>query len=211
MSKYNKVWFVFYLPDAPIERSDSLESDLVGTEEEQAEFAVWCAPYLKWYKETGNPMHLLDLFRVCHENRIYPPTEVMDWIGSALIQFMKSEGHEDIAKLLGIKSPGPGKKNPLEKRNKEGLASLHESVMRMLLYFFPITITAAAEGLYERETVAGRPVPDASWLEEQYRKKWKKRFDENDPYITIHREKPDELSKFLASFPESWRARHGLK
>lgn len=211
MSKYNKVWFVFYLPDAPIERSDSLESDLVGTEENQVFFAVWFAPYLKWYKETGDPMHLLDLFKMCHENRIYPPTEVMDWIGSALIQFIKSEGHEDIANLLGIKAPGPGKKNPLQKRNKEGLAHLHGSVMHILLYFFRITITAAAEGLYEREVAAGRPVPEVSWLDEQYRKKWKKNFDENDPFIEIYIEKPDELSKFLASFPDNWRSRYGLK
>ncbi|MDS4058646.1 MAG: hypothetical protein RKP73_08740 [Candidatus Contendobacter sp.] len=211
MSKYKKVWFVYHLPDFPIDRSDSLESSLVGTEEHQKFFAIWFAPYLKWYKETGDPLYMLDLFRMCHENRIYPPTEVMDWIGDALIKFINSEGHEDIADLLGLKSPGPGKKNPLQNRNKKSLAYLHESVMHMLLYFFPITITAAAEGLYERETVAGRPVPDVSWLEEQYRKKWKKRFDENDPSITIHKEKPDELSKFLASFTKSWRTRYGLK
>lgn len=211
MSEYKKVWFVYYLPDFPMDRSDSLESSLIGTEEHQMFFAVWFAPYLMRYKETGDPLHMLDLFRMCHENRIYPPAEVMDWIGGALIQFINSEGHEDIANLLGIKSPGPGKKNPLQERNKKGLAYLHGSVMHMLLYFFPITITAAAEGLFEREVAAGRPVSEVSWLEEQYRKKWKKHFDDDDPAITIYKEKPDKLSKFLASFPKSWRARYGLK
>lgn len=211
MSEYSKVWLTFYLPDIPIERSDLTESILFGTENDQSNIAILFIPYLMRYKETGDPLHMLDLFKICHENRIYPPTEVMNWIGDALIKFMNSEGREDIAKLLGIKSPGPGKKSPLENRNREGMASFHGSVMHILVNFFSITITAAAEGLYERESAAGRPVPDISWLEEQYRKKWNKLFNDNDPSITIYDENPDKLSEFLASFPENWRARYGLK
>jgi len=211
MSKYSKVWLTFYLPDIPIERSDLTESILFGTEEDQSFICLWFIPYLMRYKETGDPLHMLDLFKICHENRIYPPTEVMNWIGDALIKFINSEGREDIAKLLGIKSPGPGKRSPLKNRNREGMAYLHGSVMHMLVYFFSITITAAAEGLYERESAAGRPVPDISWLEEQYRKKWNKLFNDNDPSITIYDENPDKLSEFLASFPENWRARYRLK
>lgn len=211
MSKYSKVWLTFYLPDIPIERSDLTESILFGTEEHQSFICLWFIPYLMQYKETSDPLHMLDLFKICHENRIYPPTEVMNWIGDALIKFMNSEGREDIAKLLGIKSLGPGKRSPLANRNREGMAYLHGSVMHMLVYFFSVSITAAAEGLYERESAAGRPVPDVSWLEEQYRKKWNKRFDDDDQWITIHDKNPDELSKFLASFPENWRTRYGLK
>lgn len=165
------------------------------------------------YQETGDTRYLLRLFRLCYEGKEPQLPEVMDWLAKALIQFENNNGTDDLNKLLGLNSPGRGKQNSIAMANLRSRQHLHLGVMDLLIYLFGVSITAAAEGVWARESAAERPVSDASWLEQQYRRNWKEIKIEHPSSIDCYpwKDRPEEVRKFLESFPEEWRARYVLK
>ncbi len=166
------------------------------------------------YQETGDVRHLLRLFRLCYEYKEPQLPEVLDWLAKALIQFEDNNGTGDLNKLLGLNAPGKGKLNSIASAALKARQNHHLELMNLLICLFDVSIAAAAEGVWLRETVADRPVSNTDWLDQQYRRYWKKKVaKENLSPMDIYpwRDRPEKVKEFLESFPEDWRRRHVLK
>lgn len=168
-------------------------------------FNVCIESAIQRYRETGDSVALRWIFQQCHDNRVYPPPEVMDWLAKGILQ----DDPNEISAQLGLKAER-GKENPIKKAERTG----RDETLALAIYYLcrhaKISVAAAADGVYLRELKAGREVSSASWLEAQYRHRWKKHFATDPPY-DLYSDRPDWLPKFLDSFPLEWRQQHGLK
>ncbi len=157
------------------------------------------------YRETGDPVTLRWIFQQCHNNRVYPPPEVMDWLANGVLQ----DDPNEITAQLGLKAER-GKENPIKKAERTG----RDNELAIWIYYLcrhtGIAVAAAADGVYLRELKAGRDASSATWIEAQYRRHWKKHFATDPPY-DLFGYRPDLLPEFLDSFPMEWLQRHGLK
>ncbi|MGA2467623.1 MAG: hypothetical protein ABSH06_25160 [Thermodesulfobacteriota bacterium] len=129
--------------------------------------------YLKkdWFEETGNPVYALEAFFAAHAVGLYPPLWAIDWLLRAFRSFYKSNGEENINRLLGF-SKGRGqdiigfKKRVFEARN-----GLLQNEVITLLGVFDVNLTDACKmvakriakfpGLQEKET--GMRIHKLSW------------------------------------------------
>jgi hypothetical protein len=153
-----------------------------------------------------DPVTFREIFGDCHANRVYPPPEIMDWLARAILQ----EEPKEIQALLGLKAPSRGREDPIRERRRVNRDYDHAVWVFWLSHFAGVSVQNAAEGVYERCLQEKRDVADPSWIEDQYRRKWKKKFIEDPPLIPFDT-RPDLLPRFLAMFPKDWLKRVGLK
>ncbi len=143
--------------------------------------------YRRRFEETGHPYDAIQALRICHAAGLYPPLSVLDWLDSAFNEYLEGiEAGEkpDLVKLLGLAGAGRGQKNPLSVRNTTD-ASKHRAEQVHMLVATDIPIAHAAEMVCAQEEASGGSPPDASWVEEEYRKKWRKEFERNGFEIRV--------------------------
>lgn len=163
---------------------------------------------LKQYRIDNNPIWLHRIFEVCHDNNIYPPAVVMEWLAKGVLQ----PNPNDIPKLLGL----------TVKRGKENLFSAFErkqKTYRIMMEIFilnsgaGIPVAAAAEGVCLRRERYTKNIPDASWIADQYSRRWKKYFSARNDLQFLARvvDTQDKLTRYLERYPADWRRRYVLK
>lgn len=165
--------------------------------------------------EEGDLVSGLECFVSCIDEGVYPPKPVLDWIRNAFAAYIKVEGRENIDVLLGLKEKGKrGRGTIFSRRRREKINLYYARNMNTLINVFSIGIRDAAYMVAEdSKRTRGNNAPSDSWLEEQYRKKWKPaKFGG-----VRHGMKTCEQRKiFLERFPEytipdSLKAEYGLK
>lgn len=163
---------------------------------------------LKRYRIDNNPIWLYRIFEVCHDNNIYPPAVVMEWLAKGVLH----PNPNDIPKRLGL----------TVKRGNENLFSAFErkqKTYRIMVEIFilnsgaGIPIADAAEGVYLRMERHTKNISDAGWLADQYRRRWKKYFSSRDDFQSLVRlvDTQDKLIRYLEKYPAEWRERYVLK
>lgn len=170
------------------------------------QFLAFIYSEIRDYRENGDPVVLYNIFKQCHDNRVYPPVEIMDWLANAVLQ----DDPNKIPVRLGLKPQAPGHKNPVDVSRRRWMNDYYATLIWTLCHFAGISISAAAEGIYLREFNAGCEVPAASWMEDQYRRRWKKHYTA-DPLLGLYENHPDLLQAFISSFPRDWQERYVLK
>ena len=133
------------------------------------------------FEKTGDAFHAIEAFNWCHMAGVYPPLSVLNWLNLALLEYYKSDGTEDLIELLGLKNERG--KNQIKSMKKEKYESDYfAQEIHLLVTGFRISSAKASEMVKRREEESGRDVPDDTWLDEQYKKKWKKQLvkKEND-------------------------------
>lgn len=171
-------------------------------------FRFFISILLLKYRATGNPVILRSIFDCCHKYRIYPPIEVMDWLANGVLQSDPSQ----IPRKLGLKA-GKGKEDPLLTARRLQATSFMMREIFHLCRYTKVSISAAAEGVYLRYLPLSRSlfkydVPAPEWLDDQYRRVWKKRFTDTNGFMDGN---PERQKEFINLFPVEWRERYGLK
>ncbi len=171
--------------------------------------------YRRRFEETGHPYDAIQALRICHAAGLYPPLSVLDWLDSAFNEYLEGiEAGEkpDLVKLLGLAGAGRGQKNPLSVRNTTDASKSRAEVVHILVRL-GVNISDAATMTCAREEVNGGSPPKASWVEEDYSKKWRREFENHGFDINV-REPPFCEEEFRRSFIESfpkWSRPPGLK
>jgi len=163
---------------------------------------------LKQYRIDNNPIWLYRIFEICHDNNIYPPAVVMEWLAKGILHPKPN----DIPKRLSL----------TVKRGNESLFSAFErkqKIYRIMMEIFilnsgaRIPVAAAAEGVCLRMERDKKEIHNASWLEDQYRRRWKKYFSARNDLqsLVCLVDTPDKLTRYLERYPADWRRRYVLK
>lgn len=124
------------------------------------------------FKETGDPYYAISAFRMCHFAGLYPPRTVLDWLDKAFNEYFESDGEKDLMALLGLK---PGKRrNPIKDRKTLHRRRWQAEQAHMLVVIFDISSFEAAEMVHYRDRERGEETSSAAWIDEDYRKNWRK-------------------------------------
>lgn len=170
--------------------------------------------FLRRFKEEKDPYYAVEIFRMCHVAGVYPPVEVLEWLDKAIQAFAESEGSADLGQLLGLQGGGPRARkgqNAYASRVTKDRRRHNAALVHYLVCLFPgISIGNAATMVSARESERDDSTPEQSWIDEDYRKKWKKEFDWNP----IEGWSGEEVRRFrremLATFPE-WSIPRNIK
>jgi hypothetical protein len=130
---------------------------------------------------------------------IYPPLAVLEWLRDGFEKYMENDGKNSVDKCLGLESSRG--KAPLVARMKIENRNAHYSmIMHILVNEFSVNIRDAACMVHAREIEAGRNCPSDSWIEQQFREKWKPselcRIDD-----FYQNNETERKAKFISSFP----------
>lgn len=165
---------------------------------------------LKRYQIDNNPIWLYRIFEVCHNSHIYPPAVVMEWLAKGILHHNPNE----IPKRLNLK-PKRGNRNLFTEFDRRQKTYRMMMEVFILNHYAGVNIPAAIEGAFLRNTRHTCDIPDIGWLEDQYRRYWKKYFisvkeeffrSYADPYSG-----KSSISRFLDMYPIEWRKKHVLK
>lgn len=166
------------------------------------------------YSKDGSPVHAMDAITFAYDAGIVPPTWAMGWLVPAFREYADSEGRADLSQLLGLSSEGKGKAPPARKYFADAQRRYYAELVHILTVVFGVAIQDAAAMVWARENGI-EDDPDgrrASWLAEQYSRKWRKEFDRDardgidvtEIYIA-HKRSPEWRKDFLESFPSEFR------
>jgi hypothetical protein len=190
--------------------SIQLEIELEPEKELEEKAKIWLTQVTEAqerFEETGDAFYAIEAFMYCHDAGVYPPLSVLDWLDGAFARYHKSNGTDDLVKLLGLKNKRG--KNTYKNHKNKTLYFRHAGDIDLLVREFDCSIGDAAQMVHERAIDRGIDVPPkASTLEEYYRKGWKKHFERVRANSTIPIVRPElssEESKkaFLESFPDT--------
>lgn len=185
----------------PIRGEFRTESECDGVDQTNLRVLYEC-----WIRSGRDPVIALRTFEFCYSERIYPPAWVMDWIGPALRATYEQNGQVDLSDALGLSAPGRGKTNPVnqwKRTQEEASIAMAVWVLHRALH---LDIPAAVECIYRRAEARGvEGLPSQNWIEDQFRRRWKKLYDQTEP--------PDRAldsilrieQQYIAGFPEDVR------
>lgn len=125
------------------------------------------------FSEGDNGVLAIEALVYCYESRIQPPRWLTDWLGSRLVSWLDGES-ESIDKAMRVNSPGKGKAPRLKQLATDRARSDDAWAMFVLIDQFEKSVPKAAAMVQARNEHSGRDTPDATWLQESYRKRWGK-------------------------------------
>lgn len=162
---------------------------------EGADFALCRALSVleRFFREDGNPAHAIQAVIYCYDSGIAPPVWAMDWLVGGLREFMKSEGREDIVKLLSLDAIGGVSGHFAESRQYYRAWLMHR-----LCEEFGYSQRKAAQMVCARE-----PGVDPETLRKYYRTKWKSKLEQENALSLFEMSTEEERSEFLESFSGS--------
>ncbi len=171
----------------------------------------------KQFKESGNPVHAIESFILCHRAGLYPPLGILDWLADALEEWHKKQGALEMDRAMGLKKPGKSgnaMRNAIIEQFEETLMiEIHK-----LRLMFDLTIRDAAYivsvQLEDNPATSRGPalIPRYAHatLIDKFEKKWSRMFRRDDkpaigggPILSEHFGKlsDDKKRKFLARYP----------
>ncbi len=166
--------------------------------------AVFIEGGIAEFERTGSPISAIESLIMCDAAGVYPPVSILKWLANALHEFNKSDGKADLKKLLSI-AGSRGRENAYGKERRINESNRRARQLHCLVCVFGISIDKAANMVWARETEECRSPPEASWIEEEYRKKWKEELKtEYEKYFSEYppSENKERWNEFLHSFPD---------
>lgn len=165
------------------------------------------------FEKTKNPVYSIEAFLIAHENGIYPPMWVLNFIADKLREFHKVMGKKSLDAVFGFKK-GRGQKGkgatPLFKKlcEDERDEILHLHVFRLTLLGY--TIEDASEMVARKlEETKGWDKTElklkslkGSVIGDRYKKKWTKIYNDKTFKEASKKWLTDHKDEFLKSFPE---------
>lgn len=168
---------------------------------------LWMKRY-ELKEEKKKAVYAIEVFLNAHENGLYPPLEVLDYLAGIFKDFHVSQGRKSIDRLMGF-TAGKGQA-PIFKKfaEKERDARLCLDVHRLNLVFGVAVNDAAymvARRLEDTEkwdnTGFNLKTIGADRLAVIYKKNWRKIFKECDDLFQKEDWSPGKKKNFLALFP----------
>jgi hypothetical protein len=159
------------------------------------------------YKETGNPIYLIEAFLLAYQLGLYPPPWVLAVLAEAFQEFYDSQGRKSVETLLGL--TGRGKTPPYKKAlQRDRDEKIMMDVFRLIRLGYPLERAADMVCLKRDHMKAwdrtglNLKALDAPSVVTVYRKNWKKVFEESK-YFTQCTDEWLKKNKeaFLQSFP----------
>lgn len=164
--------------------------------------------------DDSSPIDRMRTFIHTHEEGFYPPKSALEWLVAGFRRYLDDWGRTSLDDCLGL-NRGPGKetwirKECLEERDQFAAIDMYR------LTHYGATIAAAAELVAERfaaeqwdntplnlaGTNPDEPHPSAAWLEEQFRRTWKKQYSAFGLPQFFDKCTDDERRAWLARFPD---------
>lgn len=191
----------------PPESTDSSEFRVLDADEESDYIhRVNLRVQRELWDETGDPAIALEVLVYCMDARIYPPSWVMEWIGSAAISFFEANGDADLHQLLGLRN-GPGRAAPLTRRSKELVMDNLAYVVWVLNRILGEPIGEAAYKAVRRAEWQGDEghIPSPEWLEQRCRRGLLTKWDLEMESLRGLYDQNGALDKFIQTFPPDAR------
>lgn len=156
--------------------------------------------------ESGDTASALTAFLLCYQQRVYPPTWVMDWLGEAFSGYLEADGHRNLEKELGLNAPGRGQTKPAARAkhyaNRKPLAVCVWICVRLL----NVPVDEAANSVIRLHESHGEDnLPSPEWLAEECRRVWLRVCDAEAPIWERLFADGIGLESFVASFPKDCR------
>ena len=180
-----------------VDSFEAFKAGKIGGEPSSA-VAVFVECDLRRFKEDGDPVSAIQVLIACEAAKVYPPTSVLKWLADAFYKFDRAAGKADLRKLLGLAAEGRGKADTYASRISSNERYDRAYNVHLLHTHFRYSIEKAAEMVEAREKDFEGVATAASWIEEDYKKNYRKKFlEEGEP------EFPDGFwESYLESFPE---------
>lgn len=134
------------------------------------------------FAESENPVHAMSAILYAYDAGVVPPVWAMDWLADGFRSYLDNEGREDIAQSLGTRAEGRGKAQPVQAYFADAQRSYLAWIVYILNCAFNVPIGDAAVMVWAREH-GMEDDPDgkkAGWLEEQYRRRWRKEVERSE-------------------------------
>lgn len=160
------------------------------------------------FKETENPVYLIEAFLLAHEAGMYPPMWVLNRIAEVFREYHASNGNKDLNKLFGFKR-GVGQSNAFQNIFEEYRDQCLTRDVFKLNVLFGISIEDAAYMAASRlaetpgwnMTEAEVKEISGETLKDKYLKKWKKVWDNKWTKKHVTEMSKEEKIAFLKLFP----------
>lgn len=161
------------------------------------------------FKETENPVHLIEAFLLAHEAGMYPPMWVLNKIAEVFREYHASNGNKDLDKLFGFKR-GVGQSKAFQNIFEEYRDQCLTRDVFKLNVLFGISIEDAAHMTASRlaempswnTTVLDIKEISGETLKDKYLKKWKKVWDNKWTKKHVTEMSKEEKIAFLKLFPK---------
>lgn len=168
------------------------------------------------FNRTQDPLVVLEAFIMAHEEKLYPPLWVLDFLFTAFNKYLKGQGSLPLDHYLGI--GGKSKQGSrFQQRRKEARDSMLAIYITWYIGLKKCSVEKAAErvaihwnaglkeGLYKFGEALDRPL-DTDTLMQYYVRGWRKKYLCDEEYLGIQSRlrslTKEERQSFLAKFEE---------
>jgi hypothetical protein len=136
--------------------------------------------YRDKFKETGDPIALMQAFTIAMKLGIYPPVSILQALNKSFQRVIEGNGTMTLDSALGLKRQGKGAWTAFTDQKRKGQQLWLAVNMDRLIEDKGLTIAQAAEQVsLLTESLPTMQRYSAEALSDQYSRKWKKQFQDD--------------------------------